>query len=235
MKNKLFLPDKKGFVELLEVFGNDLTIVNAARVSFHRESHLEPVTDNTGNVVDHRLSTRDGKLVDYLAKHQHSSPFFHPIIRMRIKMPIFVTREWWRHTVGFTRNEVSRRYVTDEPECFIPDELRMRDENAKQGSQEMAVQGNTQQVQAMQTYCKKSLEYYNTLIATDVCPEQARMILPQSMYTEYIETASLGGYARLVKLRVHASSQREIQKYAHFVDELLKHKFPVAWNALMKY
>lgn len=221
MIKKLFTEDSKGFIELLEVFGNDLTVVNAARVSFHKESC--------------ELSMRDEKLIDYLAKHQHMSPFFHPIIRFRIKMPIFVTREWWRHTIGFTRNEVSRRYVMDTPDIFVPSKLRMRDKNLKQGSKEEAITQNEEFVQKMNQYTKKVLVYYNFLLENDVCPEQARMVLPQSMYTEYIETASLGGYARLVKLRVDATAQREIQQYAHMIDKILQEQFPVSWKALMKH
>ena len=221
MTKKLFTEDGKGFIELLEVFGNDLTVVNAARVSFAKESR--------------QLSERDEKLINYLAKHKHMSPFFHPIIRFRIKMPIFVTREWWRHTIGFTRNEVSRRYVMDTPDIFVPGVLRMRDKNLKQGSKSEAILKNEEFVEKMHEYTQKVLNYYNFLLEHDVCPEQARMILPQSMYTEYIETASLGGYARLVKLRVDASAQREIQHYAHMIDKLLQEQFPVSWKALMNY
>jgi len=219
METKKFIEDGKGFVELLEVFGDDLTVVNAARVSFHKEST--------------QLTKRDEKLIQYLAKHQHMSPFFHPIIRFRIKMPIFVAREWWRHTIGFTRNEVSRRYVDDMPDIFVPNKLRMRDNNLKQGSKKEAIEDNQVFVNQMQEFCDKALEYYELLLKSGVCPEQARMILPQSMHTEFIETASLGGYARLVQLRVDASAQREIQQYAWLIDEFLKEQFPVSWKALI--
>ncbi|MFC1845512.1 FAD-dependent thymidylate synthase [Candidatus Dependentiae bacterium] len=224
MSKKLFMEDGLGFVEILELFGDDLTVVNAARVSFHKESSYE----------NGKLSERDAGLIRYLAKHEHITPFFHPIVRMRIKMPIFVTREWWRSTIGFARNEVSRRYVMDTPDIFVPAKLRMRDQNLKQGSKSEAISENQEYVTQMRDYCKKAQEYYNHLLANDVCPEQARMILPQSMYTEFIETASLAGYARLVNLRVHATAQREIQQYAWLVDTLLKDKFPVSWPALIK-
>jgi len=224
MGKKLFLKDNIGFIELLEVFGDDLTVVNAARVSFHKESSLK----------DGEIAERDSKLIWYLAKHHHITPFFHPVIRMRIKMPIFVTREWWRHTVGVARNEVSRRYVTDTPDLFVPETLRMRDENVKQGSKSEAVPNDTKLIEQMRNYCKESLAYYNHLLDNGVCPEQARMILPQSMYTEFIETASLAGYARLVKLRAEATAQQEIQNYAHMVDQLLREQFTVSWPALMQ-
>ena len=157
------------------------------------------------------------------------------MIRFRIKMPIFVTREWWRSTIGFARNEVSRRYVTDQPDLFIPSKLRMRDKDVKQGSREEAIENNAELVQQMHDNCKKALDDYNYLLANHVCPEQARMILPQSMYTEFIETASLAGYARLVNLRTDAAAQREIQTYAQLVNTLLKEIFPVSWDALTKY
>ncbi|MCK5633285.1 FAD-dependent thymidylate synthase [bacterium] len=220
MDKKLFLKDNIGFVELLETFGDDLTVVNAARVSFSKESS--------------EVSNRDVKLINYLADHHHVTPFFHPMIRFRIKMPIFIVREWYRHTIGFARNEVSRRYVFDEPEIFIPQKLRARDKNLKQGSKSEAVTANDHHVKQMQEYCKQSLQYYNQLLDDNVCPEQARMILPQSMYTEFIETASLAGYARLVKLRVDATAQKEIQIYAHYINNFLEKQFPASWSALMK-
>jgi thymidylate synthase (FAD) len=113
-------PDGLGSIELLDVFGDDLTVVNAARVSFAKESKA--------------MTEADGKLIRYLAKHNHITPFFRPQARFRIKIPIFVAREWFRHTVGFSRNEVSRRYVDTSPTFYLPDELRTRAPNKKQGS-----------------------------------------------------------------------------------------------------
>jgi thymidylate synthase (FAD) len=133
LPQKLFIDDGIGFVELMETFGNDLTVVNAARVSFHKESDFEPIVDQSGK-TNYQLCERDQKLIQYLAEHKHIAPFFHPQLRFRIKMPIFVVREWYRHTVGFARNEVSRRYVTDAPDFFVPQHLRQRNVNIKQGS-----------------------------------------------------------------------------------------------------
>ena len=115
-------------VELLETFGDDLTVVNAARVSFDKTST--------------EFNEKDGGLIRYLAKHEHVSPFFHPQIRFRIKMPIFVAREWFRHTIGFARNEVSRRYVDTPPEIWIPTEFRERDPKIKQGSMSTLISNN---------------------------------------------------------------------------------------------
>ena len=123
-KNKKYISDGLGCVELLECFGSDLTVANAARVSFNKEAAFEEV-EIDGHMVA-KLAERDAKLIKYLAQHRHNSPFFHPQVRMRIKMPIFVAREWFRHTIGFSRNEVSRRYVNNDPEFFVPESWRSK-------------------------------------------------------------------------------------------------------------
>lgn len=234
VEKKYFVSDGIGSIELLEVFGDDLTVVNAARVSFSKESHFEPVEDITGSVVEKVLSEKDKALINFLAKYHHDSPFFHPQLRFRIKMPIFVAREWWRSTIGFSRNEVSRRYVTDDPEFFMPTYLRKRDTNVKQGSSSEQVAHNEQLLAEMADYYRTALVYYKKLMESEeVCPEQARMILPQAMYTEFIETASLAGYARLVRLRNEATAQREIQSYAKLVSQLIEPEFPISWAALI--
>lgn len=234
MNKKSFLSDGIGAVELIEVFGSDLTVVNAARVSFNKESSFEEIINPVdGAVQGQQLSVRDQKLIQFLAEHNHNSPFFHPMLRFRIKMPIFVAREWWRSTIGFARNEVSRRYVTFEPECFMPDYFRKRDKNIKQGSKDEAVPRNEAVVQKIAEYYEQSIAFYTELMELEeVCPEQARMILPQGMYTEFIETASLAGYARLVHLRTNPDAQREIQQYARLVGALVEQAFPVSWAAL---
>ena len=205
-------------VELLDVFGDDLTVVNAARVSFAKEST--------------EMTDRDAKLVKYLADHNHVTPFFHPQARFRIKMPIFVAREWFRHQIGFARNEVSRRYVDSDPEFWMPEELRERDSNKKQGSKEVKIQYNGHCLTKMKKHQEESLELYKYLLEYKVCPEQARAVLPQSMITEFIETGSLAAYARLYKLRTDPTAQREIQELAACVGNLLEEKFPISWKAL---
>lgn len=234
MNKKIFISDGVGFVELLEVFGSDLTVANAARVSFNKESAMEPILNaEDGSVQGYQLAERDKTLIKFLAEHNHDSPFFHPILRFRIKMPIFIAREWWRSTVGFARNEVSRRYVTFEPQCFMPDYFRKRDTNVKQGSKDEAVPRNEQVERRIAQFYKEAIALYDELMQQEeVCPEQARMVLPQAMYTEFVETASLAGYARLVGLRTGASAQREIQAYARMVGELVAQQFPVSWQAL---
>ena len=220
--SKRFLADGIGFIELLETFGDDLTVVNAARVSFDKESTS--------------LTEGDKKLINYLAKHKHVSPFFHPQVRFRIKMPIFVAREWYRHTVGFARNEVSRRYVDTVPQCLIPaiENVRERDPKVKQGSKDTAVSQAEDVQQIMAAATESALQTYQDLLSSGVAPEVARMILPQSMYTEFIETASEYSYARLCNLRLDPSAQKEIRLYATIVHEMLLEKFPVSWAALMQ-
>ena len=214
--------DSIGFVELLDTFGDDLTVVNAARVSFAKESK--------------EFSQQDGKLVKYLAKHHHVTPFFHPQVRMRIKMPIFVAREWFRHQIGFARNEVSRRYVDFEPECYCPakEDIRARDPKLKQGSKSEPVELNDVAENVMRQSIMESMKTYNHLLAHNVAPEIARMVLPQSMYTEFIETGSLAAYARLCNLRLDPTAQKEIRDYANAVDQLLQSRFPVSWAALLE-
>ena len=209
-----------GVVECLDTFGDDLTVVNAARVSFAKESTV--------------LETRDEKLIGYLANHGHISPFFHPQVRMRLKMPIFVAREWFRHTVGFARNEVSRRYVDDEPECWIPDVLRARDANKKQGSKDEPIQNHDDVMKHTVNFTKGALEFYNFLLKEGVAPEIARSVLPQSMYTEFVETGSLSAYARLCSLRLDPQAQKEIREFADVLSKMMEAKFPVSWKALQK-
>ena len=180
--NKEIRIGNDGFVELLETFGSDLTVVNAARVSFEKEST--------------ELSKQDVGLINYLAKHEHTSPFFHPQIRLRLKMPIFIAREWFRHTVGLSRNEISRRYVDSPPSIWIPDEFRERDTNLKQGSKATVVPTNDTVRKMYIDAVGVALDAYDKMLLSNVAPEIARTILPQSMYTEFIETGSLAAYRR---------------------------------------
>ncbi len=215
----LFISDGVGSVELLETFGSDLTVVNAARVSFAKEST--------------EMCVADEKLINYLAKNDHITPFFHPQIRFRIKMPIFVAREWFRHQIGLARNEVSRRYVDFEPECWSPaDGLRARDPKLKQGSKDTLIEDNALWTERIASYTKDTINFYKELLAAQVAPELARTVLPQSMYTEFIETGSLSAYARICGLRLDPHAQKEIREYAALVSTLMERAFPVSWKAL---
>jgi thymidylate synthase (FAD) len=208
-------------ITLLKCCSTDLDVVNAARVSFDKESN--------------EMNENDIKLLKYLAKNGHTSPFFHPQIQFRIKMPLFVAREWYRHQVGLCRNEVSRRYVDYEPEVWIPSIVRERNPSLKQGSLKTAVKNNDEVLEMIQSTVNKSIETYNELIKQNVAPELARIILPQSTYTEFIETGSLYAYANLCKARMHPSAQLEIQEYAKYINDVLSEKFPHSWNVLMEF
>jgi thymidylate synthase (FAD) len=217
---KIMMSDGIGFVECMEKFGDDLTVVNAARVSFHKESHF--------------LTEGDKKLIKYLANHDHITPFFHPQARFRIKMPIFVTREYFRHNIGLSRNEVSRRYVDFTPECWVPkpEEIRERDPKAKQGSKDTPVDKSNEAWLAMYNQVNSAIDTYELLLEKGVAPEIARTILPQSMYTEFIETGSLSAYARICNLRLDPSAQKEIRDYAEAINQIMTELFPVSWEAL---
>jgi thymidylate synthase (FAD) len=209
-----------GKVELLDTFGDDLTVVNAARVSFAKESTtMEP---------------RDEKLLKYLADHHHITPFFHPQLRFRLKMPIYVAREWFRHTIGFARNEVSRRYVDDPPTFYLPrpEDMRERDANLKQGSKATPIEEAAHYRDLMKQFHRQAENLYAELLEAKLAPEIARGVLPQSMYTEFIETGSLSAYSRLCGLRMDPHAQAEIRAYAGAVAELIETRFPVSWRAL---
>ena len=205
-------------IELLAVFGDDLTVVNAARVSFSKEST--------------KIDEADEKLIKYLAKNNHITPFFHPQLRFRIKMPIFLAREWFRHQIGFSRNEVSRRYVDSVPECWLPTEFRERNPNVKQGSSDHEVENSKYLHKIVENHTEGCVSLYRHLLNQNVAPEIARCILPQSMMTEFIETGSLSAYARLYKLRKDPHAQKEIQEYATKIGKLIEEKFPLSWKAL---
>jgi thymidylate synthase (FAD) len=200
--------------------GDDLRVVNCARVSFHKQVH--------------EMTPNDEKLIAYLLKHNHNSPFFHPQCYFRFKMPIFVAREWFRHTVGLSRNEVSRRYVDSPPTCMLitPEHVRPRAPSKKQGSNEIDAHPEaTKLSDMMNQHCLNSIELYNHLIQQQVAPEVARQILPQNMYTEFVETGSLAAYMRICQLRLDPTAQQEIRLIATQVATLLQTKFPVSWKA----
>lgn len=222
--------------EYISHMGDDLTVVNAARVSFDKESDLEIVKE--GDWPDHPpvlgLGIKDRKLITYLAKHNHWSPFSHPQITLRYTVPIFVARQEFKHIVGFTRNEVSRRYVDDEPEFYAPDVWRSRPEGSvKQGSGEevplhIRIRTKSQYNHAV----IKCLEVYEQMVEDGVAPEQARMVLPQSMMTSYYITGSLAAFARFYRQRTDSHAQVEIQELAHQVGAIIETLYPCSWEAL---
>lgn len=234
--------------EMISHMGSDLTVVNSARVSFSKESQLELVAQSD-TVAGYALSLKDRRLISYLANHGHWTPFAHPQITLRYTVPIFVARQEFKHIVGFTRNEVSRRYVDDTPEFYIPDEWRKRpDGSVKQGSSSDTIShlnesmlitfndGTNAEVNNITTLYKDMLEsvtgLYEAMIKSGVAPEQARMVLPQSMFTSYYVTGSLAAFARFYNQRTDAHAQVEIQELAKQVGAIIQPLYPVSWTAL---
>lgn len=230
--------------ELIDVMGDDLRVVNAARVSFDKESSYEYFDQKSnpmkkewfGGHPDQKkdLTEKDKKLLTYLAKHGHWTPFSHVMISMRETVPIFVARQRFKHMVGFTYNEVSRRYVDDTPEFYVPDAWRLKSENKKQGSSEEIVAENTNIKTDYKIFLRYCLTMYESLLEDGVAPEQARMVLPQSMYTSYYVTGSLAAWARAYKQRIDAHAQKEIQDLAKqwgaIIDGIPELKY--SWKAL---
>lgn len=230
--------------ELIDCMGSDLTVVNAARVSFDKESSMILATCNchaysgdecvcgAWDGLYDELADKDKKLISYLAKHNHFTPFTHPQITLRETVPIFVARQRFKHVVGFTYNEVSRRYVSDEPAFYFPKEWRSKpDGSVKQGSG--AIHPESAIFSSIYSeYIKNSKATYENMIACGVAPEQARIVLPQSMYTSYYVTGSLAAFARAYKLRKDPHAQKEIQDLADEWDRVIRPLYPVSWEAL---
>jgi thymidylate synthase (FAD) len=214
--------------EFIERMGSDTRVVDAARVSFDKQSDG---SDPEG----------DAKLIKYLAKHDHFTPFTHCSITLRETVPIFVARQRFKHTVGFTYNEISRRYVDSTPEFFLPDEWRERPEGSvKQGSGSNSVTtlpqhyGLVRNIDSAVAYLYAHAgDLYRAMLDANVAPEMARMVLPQSMMTSYYVTGSLMAFARAYKLRSDTHSQLESQHLAHHWDEIIRPLFPVSWAALV--
>jgi thymidylate synthase (FAD) len=228
--NKIFVLDH-GHVDLVDWMGSDLSVVNAARVSFNKESSWDYADSH---VLIKSLPEKDSKLIKYLAKHDHFTPFCHPQISLRIKCPIFVRAQLGKHQIGLVMNEVSRRYVTFEPEIYTPLWRNAPTDGAKQGSSG-AIEDMDLCIRMRQEYdavAKECLDLYSKLIQDGVAPEQARSILPQGTYTEFVWTGSLYAFARVYKLRIDAHAQWEIQQYAKAIDKLIAPLFPVSWQTL---
>ena len=209
--------------EYIHHCGSDLTVANSARVSFAKQSEMED--DAWGPP---KLKAKDAKLIHYLAKHKHISPFGHCFASFHVKAPIFVARQLVKHK--FLRwNEVSRRYVDDEPEFYVPDVWRGRSADKKQGSEGVAMTF----VSDWDTY-NHSLKIYNDLLEDGVAPEQARMVLPQSTMTEWYWSGSLDAFADMCRLRCASDTQYETRVVADNISEKMATLFPVSWDALMQ-
>ena len=254
MNNKENVLDN-GHVHLVDKMGSDLTVCNAARVSFNKETEWcedeqairrLAETGSTYHKADVKtLCERDIKLIRYLAKHNHWTPFAHPQITLRIKAPISIRTQFFKHKQGFVENEISRRYVDEVPEFYYPKFRHRPSGNAKQGSDgwlECRDGGGETSggfathplYEGYKNLMKSALNVYEDLIASNVAPEQARFALPQGMYTEWYWTGSLAAYARFYKQRIDEHAQWEIQQYAEAVGKIIKPLFPISWDELTK-
>lgn len=222
-------------VEILDSMGDDLAVVNAARVSFDKESEWDWDGDWVG---DWKLHDKDVKLIEYLAKHGHWTPFSHCYAKFRIKAPLFVRSQLFKHKVGLTENEVSRRYVDSEPEFYVPEKWRKRADNVKQGSSNVAVDLKPCGHNGFKVGPKEAIEFclvlYNDMLRQGVCPEQARMVLPQSMMTEWIWSGSVSAFARVYKQRTSEHAQSETRTVAYAIGNELRERFPASWAALTR-
>ena len=205
--------------EYISHMGNDHTVCNAARVSFAKEASNFSPEQNT-------------KLIAYLAKHHHFTPFTHPQITLRETVPIFVARQRFKHVVGFTYNEVSRRYVDEAPQFYWPDMWRGRPQGSvKQGSGE-PIQHNLVAQDKYAKFIAQAELCYEQLLEMNVAPEMARMVLPQSMITSYYVTGSLAAFARAYVQRKDGHAQKEIQALASEWNKIIAPLYPVSWAAL---
>ena len=200
-------------IELIDKMGSDTSIVNAARVSF-------------GKLIK-EMSERDERLIKYLAEHEHWSPFAHASLQFRIKAPVFVARQLVKHQVGLVWNEVSRRYVDDEPEFYMPFIWRGRPENKKQGSSDKEIEFD---ITPTIKYVK---ETYQNLLKEGVAPEMARMVLPQNMMTEWFWSGTLYAFARVCNLRNKPDAQEETRMITQQMEKHMQDHFPISCKYLL--
>ncbi len=227
-------------VTYIDHMGSDLSVVNAARVSFGKKSTELGWSGVEGDRMTPILHDTDKRLIKYLAKHKHMSPFGHAFASFHVKAPIFVARQLVKHK--FLRwNEISRRYVDDDPEFYMPDQWRGRADDKKQGSAGIVDIDKywTENVSDDGWTPMPSLAYedalycYHGLLNAGVCPEQARMVLPQSTMTEWYWSGSLDAFADMCNLRCKEDTQFETSQVAKCLSQGMKDLFPVSWEALV--
>ena len=213
-------------VELIDSAGGDLSVVNSARVSFAKK------------VID--MDTNDVKLIRYLAKHHHDTPFRHNFIQLRCQVPLFLARQLMKHQAGLTWNEESRRYIDSVPEFYQPKEWRGRpDGSIKQGSSEESVYTLTMcsgsimlTREAYNRHITKSINLYEDMLSNGIAPEMARMVLPQSMMVNFIWSGNLLAFYHVYKLRSGEGAQQEAIEFAKLLKEAIEPKFPISWDSL---
>ena len=220
-------------VELIEYMGSDLSVIDAARVSFDKKSEWEQIKDADG-VSKQVLNNKDARLLRYLAENNHWTPFAHPQITLRITIPIYVARQLAKHQVGGVVNEVSRRYVKYTPVLDVPTQWRRAAENVKQGSSDELVNVDPSMQLQIDKWAEMTTLLYEDLLLMGVCPEQARAMLPVCSETTWIWTGSLFFFARVCKLRLDPHAQKETRDVAEMIDAEMRRLFPVSWEALME-
>lgn len=206
-------------VDLIGHYGSDLSVVNAARVSFHKEAW--------------DFKDQDAKLIKYLAEHKHHSPFNHAFLSFRVKAPIFVARQLVKHKF-LPWNEVSRRYVDDEPEFYCPKDWRDKADNVKQGSKNEVSFDSPIYAGWAEDASFEALDTYNRMLKWGCCPEQARMVLPLNTMTEFIWSGTLGAFLDMLVLRMDPHTQMETQQVAHFIHGHVRNLFPVSTDAYIR-
>jgi len=206
-------------VKYIDHMGTDKSVVNAARVSFSKDD-------------DSEFTNRDEKLISYLAKHNHWSPFAHTSIQLKVSAPIFIARQLVKHQVGGVWNEVSRRYVSYEPKMFSPKSWRGKPENAKQGSSS-DIENQASMFEILDKHHTDCLKLYDEMLVAGVCPEQARMVLPLSSMTDWYWTGSLMFWQRVCKQRMDSHAQEEARDVALLISEHCDRLFPISWKYLM--
>lgn len=205
-------------VDYIDHLGNDLTVVNSARVSMGK--HKAKFDDS------------DEKLLRYLKKHNHDSPYFHASAQFRVQAPIFVERQIFKHQIGFSYNSVSLRYVTPSNEFYLPEMLRQGSASIKQGSLTQPVKKHAAALELYRQQCEVAFLTYEVLLEAGVCKEQARAVLPLATMTEFVVTGSLSAWARMYNLRSKLDTQMETREYARQISEHMVKLFPVSWPIL---
>lgn len=203
---------------LIDHMGNDDSVTNAARVSFAKEA------SNYTQEQNHRL-------INFLARERHELPFAHTAITLRCSAPVPIRTQCFKSKVGFVENEESRRYITNTPELFVPDEFRSAVKDKKQGSGGVHFR-SADWLETYERYAKECIGLYEELIADGVCPEQARFILPQGIMVNWIWTGSLLAYSRFCKLRLKPDAQAEVRVMAEQVSDIMAGLYPVSWKSL---
>lgn len=214
------LGDGISCVELIDWMGDDTSIVRAARVSYQRDNEQAGLP-------------RDEKLIRYMLSHAHGTPFEHTSVTIHVALPIFVARQWIRHRIGWSFNEVSRRYTSEDIQVWIPDQLREQDKKNKQGSVGSIAFGDQTQylIDELRSYCEAGVRLYNQMVKENVANELARICLPLNLYTRWYATANVRSIMHWHTLRADPHAQLEVQVYANAVCKIMEDLYPITWKA----